>query len=90
MRHGLQISVIPSAAGGMHVRVSTLEMPEHEPSRNCTEVMARRIDFSPYVDTEAEVRLWVNRVARLVTRALEDDLFETVNASISETEGQTP
>jgi hypothetical protein len=74
----------------MHVRVITLEMPEHEPSRNGTEVMARRVDFSPHVDSEADVRLWVNRVARLVSRALEDDLFESVNASISETEGLTP
>jgi hypothetical protein len=74
----------------MHVRVTTLVMPEHEPSKDATEVMSGHLDFSPYVGTEDNARLWVNRVARLACRALEDDLFASVQASISETEGLTP
>jgi hypothetical protein len=86
----MQITVIPSHEGGMYARVTTLVMPEHEPSRDATEVMAEHIDISPYVGTERDVRLWVNRVARLVARALEDELFASVQASISQTDGRTP
>lgn len=83
MRVGLQIIVVPTDSGGIHIRVSPLELEEHKAARSLPDVVSQRVSKSPVVADETELRLWVNSVARLVARTLEDDLYEREKASIS-------
>ena len=69
--------IVPLAEGGIHVRVSPFEAEFHQPARSKPDVIAVRLEKSPHVANETDLRLWVNSVVRLVARTLEDDLYES-------------
>lgn len=81
MRVGLQIMVVPTDEGGIHVRVMPFEHEVNTQASSLPDVIAVRLDKSPHVANETDLRLWVNSVARLVARTLEDDLYESWKAT---------
>jgi hypothetical protein len=92
MQAGLQIIVTPTKSGGMHVRVTPIDMDIPGAPRALPEVVSAPLDKSPHTDGPEALRLWVNSVARLVARTLEDDLYESqrVSARIPNSRGIYP
>jgi hypothetical protein len=81
MNRGLNVTVFPSTYGGIHVTVRTLEWgPDGDPA-NIVEMLDRAYPEHSPDATDADLHLWANKVARLVARSLEDDLFERLRAA---------
>lgn len=81
--------IVPLESGGIHVRVSPFQLEKKSPARSLPDVIAVELEKSPNVANEMDLRLWVNSVARLVARTLEDDLYQSWKQSISPYDAQT-
>lgn len=89
MQAGLRIDVFPTNVGGIHVTVTTYNEDEYTKPKKIDEVISVDLEKSPHVATHTDLRLWVNAVARLVARTLEDDLYQSCKQSISPNDAQT-
>ena len=81
MRRAMQIIISPTDENGIHVRVAVLKYPEGSPAKYDRQVFAGDVSGVESDIEDADVRLWINRVVRLVARTLEDDLYESMRVA---------
>lgn len=83
MQRALVITVIPGYKGGIRVAVGLQNQNAEGNLRYVRDIINVNLDGETTDVEEADVRLWINHIARAVARALENDLAGISQESIS-------
>lgn len=89
MQRAISITIIPAVHGGAAVSVGFQNKVSETKFKWVTEVINTRVPELTMDVEDDEVRLWINRAARVVARALEDDLMQNGDRTISVANART-